>query len=84
MAHQQQWDFCEKVKTQFPNHFNKIKVLDIGAFDVNGNEKFLFDECNFIGLDIGPGDGVDIVCPAQEYDAPNETFDTIISCECWE
>ena len=84
MAHNQQWDFCKKVKSKFPNNFNNIKVLDIGAFDVNGNEAFLFDDCEFVGLDIGPGDGVDIVCPAQDYDAPDGTFDTIISCECWE
>lgn len=84
MAHSEQWVFCEKVKEKFPNSFNKIKVLDIGSFDVNGNEEFLFDECEFHGLDLCPGDGVDIVCPAQEYDAPDGSYDTIISCECWE
>ena len=84
MAHKQQWDFCKKVKSKLPNYFNNIKVLDVGAFDVNGNESFLFTECDFIGLDIGPGNGVDVVCPAQDYDAPDESFDTIISCECWE
>lgn len=84
MAHKQQWDFCKKIKKSFPNHFANVKVLDIGAFNVNGNEKFLFDDCDFIGLDIGPGDGVDVVCPAQDYDAPDESFNTIISCECWE
>ena len=24
------------------------------------------------------------MCPAQEYDAPSNHYDTIISCECWE
>ena len=33
---------------------------------------------------MGEGPGVDIVCPAQEYDAPDESYETIISCECWE
>ena len=84
MAHKQQWIFCKKVKAKFPNHFKNIKVLDIGAFNVNGNELFLFEDSEFIGLDLGPGDGVDVVCPAQEYDAPDSTFNTIISCECWE
>lgn len=84
MAHKQQWDFCKKVKGVFPNHFTGVKVLDIGSFNVNGNEKFLFEDCDFIGLDIGPGDGVDVICPAQDFDAPNNFFDTIISCECWE
>lgn len=84
MAHKQQWDFCSKVKNKFPQQFENGKILDIGAFNVNGNEEFLFENCDFTGLDIGPGDGVDVVCPAQEYDAPSNHYDTIISCECWE
>ena len=84
MAHTEQWIFCKKVKEKFPNHFENIKVLDIGSFDVNGNEEFLFDNCDFYGLDLCPGDGVDIVCPAQDYDAPDGSYDTVISCECWE
>ena len=84
MAHKQQWVFCGKVKALFPDSFTGKKGLDIGSFDVNGNEEFLFKKCDFTGLDLGPGEGVDVVCPAQEYDAPDESFDTIISCECWE
>jgi len=84
MAHKQQWEFCKLVKKKFPSYFRNVKVLDIGSYDVNGNESFLFENSEFIGLDIGPGPGVDVVCPAQLYDAPDNTFDTIISCECWE
>jgi len=84
MAHKQQWDFCHSVKSMLPDYFKNVKVLDIGSYDVNGNEAFLFENSDFTGLDIGPGKGVDIVCPAQDYDAPDGTFDTIISCECWE
>ena len=84
MAHKEQKEYIDKVKQLFPEAFTKCKVLDIGSFDVNGNEKVWFEDCDFIGLDIGPGKGVDVVCPANEYDAPDETFDTIISCECWE
>jgi len=84
MAHTEQWIFCEKVKSKFPNYFKGMKVLDIGSFDVNGNEEFLFEDCEFYGLDLSPGPGVDIVCSAHEYDAPDESYNTIISCECWE
>lgn len=84
MAHKEQKEYIDKIKTKFPHFFKKCKVLDIGSFDVNGNEKIWFEDCDFIGLDIGHGKGVDVVCPANEYDAPNESFDTIISCECWE
>jgi SAM-dependent methyltransferase len=84
MAHKEQKKYLDKIKEKFPKAFKNCKVLDIGSFDVNGNEKPWFENCDFIGLDLGPGKGVDVVCPAQEYDAPNESFDTIISCECWE
>lgn len=84
MAHKEQKNYLDKIKLKFPEAFKNKKVLDIGSFDVNGNEKPWFDDCDFIGLDIGPGKGVDVVCPANEYDAPDKSFDTIISCECWE
>lgn len=84
MAHKEQKIYLDKVKQKFPEAFRDCKVLDIGSFDVNGNEKPWFDNCDFIGLDLLPGPGVDVACPANEYDAPNDTFDTIISCECWE
>lgn len=84
MAHEQQWDFCRSVKSMFGDYFKNVKVLDIGSYDVNGNESFLFENSDFTGLDLGPGSGVDVVCPAQEYNAHDGTFDTIISCECWE
>lgn len=82
--HKEQIEYLNKIKEKFPNTFKGKKVLDIGSFNVNGNEKPWFENCDFIGLDLLPGPGVDIACPAHKYDEPNETFDTIISCECWE
>lgn len=82
--HKEQINYLNRTKYKFPNAFKNRKVLDIGSFNVNGNEKPWFDDCDFIGLDLLPGPGVDVACPANEYDAPDETFDTIISCECWE
>lgn len=82
--HKEQINYLDKIKSKFPEAFRDRKVLDIGSFNVNGNEKPWFENCDFIGLDIGPGPGVDVVCPANEYNEPDNTFDTIISCECWE
>lgn len=84
MAHKEQDNFINKIKEQIPQHFINQKVLGIGTFNVCGTEKDYFSQCDYSGLDLGPGDGVDIICPAQEYDAPDNTFDTIISCECFE
>lgn len=84
MAHIEQKNYITKIKNLFPKAFRNCKVLDIGSFDVCGNEAPYFENCEFTGLDIAPGPGVDVVCPAQEYNAPDNYFDTIISCECWE
>lgn len=84
MAHKEQEQFCTKVKNKYPQNFYNIKVLDIGSFDCNGNERHFFENCDYTGIDLLPGDNVDVVCAGQDYDAPDETFDTIISCECFE
>ena len=84
MAHKEQVQFCNKVKSMYPNHFDSVRVLDVGSFDCNGNDRGMFENSEYIGLDLTEGDNVDVICPAQEYDAPDESFDTIISCECFE
>lgn len=84
MAHLEQNQFCEKIKNLFPNQFDGKKVLEIGSFNVNGTVRNLFNNCDYIGLDIAEGNGVDVVCEGQKYNAPNNYFDTIISCECFE
>jgi len=84
MSHLQQVNYVLKVKKLFPRSFINKKVLGVGTFDVNGTENKFFENCDYKGLDLGPGPGVDIICPAQEYSAPDNTFDTIISCECFE
>lgn len=84
MAHKEQNEFIYRTKERFLHHFTNKKVLGIGTFDVCGTEDAYFDNCDYAGLDLGPGPGVDIVCPAQDYDAPDSTYDTIISCECFE
>lgn len=84
MAHKEQVDFVNKIKSTYPVFFINKKVLGVGTFDVCGTENGFFHKCDYSGLDIGPGPGVDIVCPAQDYNAPDSTYDTIISCECFE
>jgi SAM-dependent methyltransferase len=84
MAHKEQIDYINKVKEKFPKYFKNKKVLGVGTFNVCGSEDTFFDDCDYAGLDLGPGEGVDIVCPAQDYDAPDASYDTIISCECFE
>jgi hypothetical protein len=84
MSHFEQLEFLAEVKNIFPDYFEKKKVLEIGSLNINGTVRDFFDNCNFIGLDLDEGHGVDIVCLGHHYDAPDNTFDVVISCECFE
>lgn len=84
MAHPQQMEFIRSVKSFFPKYFKRKIILEIGSLDINGSVRVFFEDCLYIGLDIGPGPGVDIVGTGHEYSAPDEIFDVAISCECFE
>ena len=83
MAHPQQEAFMESVKILMPQYFKGIKALDVGSLDINGSNKSLFTDCEYIGIDVAPGKNVDVVAIAHTYESPFQ-FDTIISSECFE
>lgn len=84
MAHQQQQDFCLSVRNRLPEFFSGVKVLDCGSLDINGANNYLFDKAVYTGIDVGPGKNVDIVCKTHEFDAPDGSFDVVVSTECFE
>lgn len=84
MAHKQQFDFVESVRSKFPDNFYKAKVLEIGSLNINGTIRDLFVDCDYLGVDVGEGKDVDLVCLGQDLDHPDQTYDTTISCECFE
>lgn len=84
MAHQEQKDFCTKIKNLYPTFFVDKKVLDVGSLDINGNNRYLFENCSYCGIDIGEGNNVDVVCLAHEFSDPDLSYDMIISTECFE
>ena len=67
-----------------PQFFRNCKVLDVGALDINGSVRKFFRNCSYLGIDVGPGPGVDLVCQGQDYRGSDESFDTVVSCECFE
>jgi len=84
MAHFQQNKFIEVVKDALPDFFRNKSVLEIGSWDVNGTIRNKFVNCEYTGVDISEGKGVDVVCEGQNVDFPSGHFDVIISCECFE
>jgi len=83
MAHKEQKDYLISIKEKFLDKFNNCSVLDIGSLDINGNNRYLFTDYSYIGIDIGSGKNVDVVCPGHLY-KPNQKFDIVISTECFE
>jgi len=84
MAHIQQLQFINSVKNLYPNNFENCSVLEIGSLDINGTVRTFFHNCKYLGLDVGEGKGVDLVCEGQNFKGPDNFFDTVISCECFE
>lgn len=83
MAHSQQADYFKSVKARHPQFFSNCRVLDLGSLDINGNNRHLFSDYEYIGVDIGEGRNVDVVCRNHEYTS-DEKFDVVISSECFE
>lgn len=83
MAHIEQAHFCESVKRRFPDKFTNVSVLDIGSLDINGNNRYLFENYSYVGVDLGEGRNVDVICRGHEYDNTTQ-FDVVISTECFE
>ena len=79
--------FRELVAKTFPQE--KIKILDVGSYGVNGTYKEIFSDSGkylYTGLDVNAGPNVDYV-PSDPYCWPelqDESFDVIISGQAFE
>ena len=84
MAHYQQLKFIKEVSQEYPEFFQNKSVLEIGSWDTNGSIRSFFSNCEYIGVDIAEGPGVDVVCKGQNLQYEPATFDVVVSCECFE
>jgi SAM-dependent methyltransferase len=64
------------------------RVLEVGAYDVNGSVRGIsastVQPAEYIGVDLAPGPGVDVVASGHEVDFPEASFDLTLSAECLE
>lgn len=83
MAHEAQQNYLKGVKQLFPLRFKNVSVVDIGSLDINGNNRYLFEDSEYIGVDVAAGKNVDVVSKGHEYH-PEKQFDVVLSTECLE
>lgn len=76
--------FIANLKNKYPQYFANCFVLEIGSHNINGTIRDFFENCNYLGIDVGHGPCVDIVCSGHEFNAANDMFDMVISTECFE
>jgi SAM-dependent methyltransferase len=85
MAHKEQIEWCELVKYAHPEYFVGTNVLDIGSLDINGNNRYLFEQCDYTGIDIGEGPNVDLVIEGHLHRTDKDNkYDVVVSTECFE
>lgn len=72
------------LRNEFPDKFKDAAVLDVGAGDINGNNRDWFkDAKEYIGLDVVPYANVDVVSIAHKYH-PDRQFDIVCSTSALE
>jgi SAM-dependent methyltransferase len=77
-------DFTIYVKNNLPMFFENKSVLDVGSGDINGNNRFLFENCNYQGNDLIQAPNVTVVSRTKDLLFSENTFDVIVSTECFE
>jgi SAM-dependent methyltransferase len=82
--HPEAKEFTLFAKRILPEYFMNKNVLDVGAGDINGNNRFLFENCKYEGNDVTAANNVTIVSKTKDLPFEDCKFDTIISTECFE
>lgn len=85
MAHEAQRVFFTEMKSKFPQYFDDVSVIEMGSLNINGTVRDFYDNPRtYIGIDLGWGPGVDMVCESQNVMLPDNSFDVAVSAECFE
>ena len=74
MAHPAQEEFIRSCLHRFRNLVaESSSILEVGSQNLNGSVRDYFpfsEDKNWLGLDLGPGSGVDLVVPGELIQLP--------------
>jgi len=76
--------FIKKISVLLSKYFLNKMVLDVGGGDINGNNRIVFSDCDYNCNDVCPSPNVTCVSRTKCLPFDNNSFDTIISTECFE
>ncbi len=84
--HQESFGLMKYFVDNYLKSDEKLEILDVGSFDVNGSYKELFlnPNWNYTGIDMVKGPNVDIVSKSAYDFGINKVFDVVISGNCLE
>ena len=78
--------FIKRVRKELFHKFRLRNVLEVGSKNINGSTRKYFWFCNYHGIDLSKGKGVDEVIDICEmsYSRNYQEWDVVISCEMLE
>ncbi len=78
--------FIKDVRKELPYKFRLKRVLEVGSKNINGSPRKYFWFCNYTGVDLSAGKGVDEIGFIHELRHTKDLtgFDVCISTECLE
>lgn len=82
--HEEARRFLDFVRNQFPEYYKGTRVLDVGGGDINGSNRFYFTQCEYYANDVVAAPNVTIVAKTSDLPFADNTFDYILSSECFE
>ncbi len=84
MSHPAQIEFVAALQKKFPDFFIRKNVLEVGSLNINGSIRQFFQQCNYVGVDLGAGRDVDVIAKGEDLSYADGSFDVVASCECFE
>ena len=82
--HTEVLQYLAKIKDLKSQYFKNLRVLDVGGGDINGNNRHLFENCHYESNDLVKCSNITIISKTHKLPFKDNSFDTIISTECFE
>lgn len=77
-------DFAHEVKQMFPEYFDHVMIVSVGAANINGSLDEMFVGSWIEGVDLAPGEGIHHVGYFHTINIPVGYYDVVVCTELLE